>query len=727
MTEYTEFLVSKRKKASPKGHEVAPQELSVVLYPWQRDVVSWAIRRGCAAIFADCGLGKTLMQIAWAEQMRGEHSALIVAPLGVTGQTIREAEMLGIEIQRLEAGSPPSDGIFITNYERLHKLSPDDWNALVLDESSILKSVDGKTRTALINNWTEIPYRLACTATPAPNDVAELANHAEFLGAMSRVEMLAAFFVHDDSGWRLKGHAHDAMWEWVATWALWIRTPEDIGHDRTGYDLPPLTVEDDVIVHDENAPGELFATAKLGGVGSRSKMRRATLAARVERAAEIIKATDEQWIVWCGLNDEGRDIHKALNGISVLIEGSNSEQAKVDREAEWRRGDAQVLITKPKIFGFGMNWQHCARMLFLGLGDSYEQYYQAIRRCWRFGQKRPVGVVIVTSDAEGEVASNVKRKERDAAEMAERVTAAIREAQIVEVAGDVARDPTPYRADEETGSGWRLMLGDCVERIQEVESDSIGLSVFSPPFATLYTYSNSDRDMGNSSNHAQFFDHYKHLLKELLRVTMPGRRCATHVQQLSTTKAVHGVIGLFDFRAKIVAAMVEAGWIYDGEVVIDKCPQAQAIRTKAMQLMFATLKRDANWLRPAMADYILCFRKPGENPEPVKSDVSNEEWIQWARPIWYGIRESDTLQRASARENNDERHICPLQLETIERCIRLWSNVGDTIMSPFAGIGSEGYQALKLEREFVGIELKESYWKVARNNLRAARQQLSLF
>ena len=724
---YDEFLVGKRREASPIGLPCESDDLPDVLYPWQRDVTSWAIRRGSAAIFADCGLGKTLMQIAWADRMREGCAALIVAPLGVTGQTIREAGKLGLEIQRIEEGAPDGDGIYITNYERLHKFNPDDWNAIVLDESSILKSVDGKTRTRLLQEWTHVPYRLCCTATPAPNDTAELANHSEFIGAATRSEMLASYFVHDDSGWRLKGHAHEAMWKWVASWAVWVRSPDDLGHDATGYDLPPLTVRDEVIRHKDAAEGELFASSKLGGVGSRAKMRRATMAARIARAAEVIANSDDQWVVWHGLNDEGRGLLKALGDDAVLIEGRDSEQKKVDNEKAWREGGARVLITKPKIFGFGMNWQHCSRMLFLGLGDSYEQYYQAIRRCWRFGQAHPVDVVIVTSDAEGEVAANVRRKETATADMADRVTAAIREAQIEEVRGDVQRDPTPYDSHSESGIGWSLMMGDCVERIKEVESDSVGLSVFSPPFATLYTYSASDRDMGNCASHAEFFDHYKHLLPELLRVTMPGRRCATHVQQLSMTKATHGVIGWFDFRARVVEAMIEAGWIYDGEVVIDKCPQAQAIRTKAMQLMFATLKRDSNWLRPAMADYILLFRKPGENPTPVKSDVSNDEWVRWARPIWYGITESKTLQRASARENDDERHICPLQLETIERCVRLWSNKGDMILSPFAGIGSEGYQALKLERQFTGIELKESYWKVAKRNLQSARRQKKLF
>lgn len=279
----------------------------------------------------------------------------------------------------------------------------------------------------------------------------------------------------------------------------------------------------------------------------------------------------------------------------------------------------------------------------------------------------------------------------------------------------------------EVGDGWEMKLGDCVERIKEIETASVGLSVFSPPFAHLYTYSASDRDMGNSKDDDQFFKHFGFLIPELLRVTKPGRRCCVHVQQIALTLSRDGVIGVKDFRADVVRAFVERGWIYDNEVVIDKDPQAQAIRTKAKALMFVQKNKDSAWSRPAMADYVLLFRAPGENLEPIKTDVTNEEWIEFARPIWYGIKESDTLNIQAARENQDERHICPLQLGTIERCVRLWSNTGDLVLSPFAGIGSEGYVSLQFNRRFVGIELKESYFKQAVKNLKAAIVQDSLF
>lgn len=283
-----------------------------------------------------------------------------------------------------------------------------------------------------------------------------------------------------------------------------------------------------------------------------------------------------------------------------------------------------------------------------------------------------------------------------------------------------------YITDEAHGHGWNLWLGDACERMSEIEDASVDLSVFSPPFASLYTYSPSPRDLGNSHDREEFLEHFGFVIRGLLRVTKPGRLACVHVQQLSTTKATHGIVGLTDFRGQVITAFQRDGWIFHGEVTIDKDPQAQAIRTKAHALMFQTLNRDSAGSRPAMADYLLIFRAPGENATPIKPDCDNETWIEWARPVWYDIRETDTLNTAVARDSADERHICPLQLPLIERCVRLWSNRGELVLSPFAGIGSEGVIALRNGRRFIGIELKPAYWNVAVENLRAAEQQLSL-
>lgn len=283
-----------------------------------------------------------------------------------------------------------------------------------------------------------------------------------------------------------------------------------------------------------------------------------------------------------------------------------------------------------------------------------------------------------------------------------------------------------YETDTREGHGWRMLLGDSCERLHELDEASVDLAVYSPPFASLYTYSASERDLGNSASRREFLDHYRYVIDGVLRAHKPGRICCVHVQQITTQKARDGVVGLTDFRGEVIAAHIAAGWIFHGEVTIDKDPQAQAIRTKAQALMFNTLNRDSSFSRPALADYLLMFRKPGENEIPVKPQVDNNTWIEWARPVWLGIRESDTLNAAAGREEADERHICPLQLPLIERCVRLWSNERELVLSPFAGIGSEGVVAVKLARDFVGVELKRSYYETACDNIAAAEGQLSL-
>jgi len=274
-----------------------------------------------------------------------------------------------------------------------------------------------------------------------------------------------------------------------------------------------------------------------------------------------------------------------------------------------------------------------------------------------------------------------------------------------------------YVEDNAEGKHWQLLLGDSCQRMTEIPDESIGLSVYSPPFASLFTYSPSPRDLGNSASRGEFFQHYGFIIRENLRITMPGRICAVHVQQLTTTMATNGVIGMTDFRGDVIRAYLDNGWIFHGEVTVDKDPQAQAIRTKAQALMFVTKNRDSSMTRPALADYLLLFRKPGENAVPIKNDVSNEEWIEWARPVWLDIRETNTLNARVARESADERHICPLQLDFIERVVRLWSNPRELVFTPFAGIGSEVYTAVKLGRRGLGIELKPSYWRTAVSNL----------
>jgi len=688
------------------------------LFQFQSAITSWAVKRGRAAVFADCGLGKTRIQLEWARQVGGP--TLIVAPLAVADQTIAEADAIGIEASYVTKPDP-GEIVNITNYQRLGAFVGAPYRSIVLDESSILKSLDGSTRGLLIDEFVKIPYRLCCTATPAPNDLTELGNHAAFLGIMSFREMSATFFVKDSNGqaWRLKGHARDAFARWLASWSVFIRKPSDLGFSDDGFDLPPLNILELGVDSDIVPLGRLFPGMEPG-IRGRIAARKETATDRVVECARLVQGS-EQWIIWCGLNAEADAAEKAIPG-SVQVCGSMDDEEKTDAVRSWINGDNRVLITKPSILGFGMNFQHCHRMAFLGLGDSYEQYYQAIRRCWRFGQKSPVNATIIVSHAEQDVVTNVKRKEVQAAATAAEVIAAMSEHERESVTG-ATRQSVEYTTDEANGDGWTMKMGDSAERLMEIEADSVGLSVFSPPFVSLYTYTNTERDLGNCPTESMFFEQFAYVIRGLMRATAPGRNCCIHVSQVPAMLVRDGYIGMKDFRAETVKAFIAEGWIYHGEVVIDKDPQAQAIRTKSKGLLFIQLKKDSSWLRPALADYILVFRKPGENAKPIIPDLTNDEWISWARPIWYGIRETATLNYREARTEQDERHICPLQLDVIERCVRLWSAPGDLVCSPFAGIGSEGHVSIMQGRRFVGCELKREYYVCAVRNLEAAESQ----
>lgn len=713
---YQDFLDSKALAVPSGGIDILPEHVNPMLFPFQRDLVRWSARKGRAALFADTGLGKTFMQLEWARLIKRQ--ALIVAPLSVARQTLGEAAKLGIEVGSSRDGRA-SGKITITNYEMLEHFSPGDFGAVVLDESSILKSIDGKTRARLTDMFRQTEYKLCCTATPAPNDIAEIANHAEFLGIMTRADMLATFFVHDDRGWRLKKHAEEPFYRWLASWGMSVRKPSDLGYPDDGYDLPPLEIKP-LFVDTGFVPQDRIFWTGLKGIQDRAAVRRGTLRERVEAAAALVNGDAAQWIVWCGLNDEGRELYQGIPG-SVLVEGEQSPMDKAAALEGFQDGRYRVLITKPQIAGFGMNFQHAHNMAFVGLSDSWEMYYQSIRRCYRFGQRHPVTAYVILSRAEEAIYENITRKEAQAALMSERLVENVRQFQRADI--ENAHADWAYETETVKGRDYTLMLGDSTERLSEVATAGVDLSVFSPPFLSLYTYSPTERDVGNSRTEDEFYTHFRFIVEELLRVTKPGRNCAVHVAQVPAMLARDGYIGLKDFRGGVIRLFEEVGWVYHGEVCIDKDPQAQAIRTKSKALLFTQLRKDSSWSRPALADYILIFRKPGENAIPVKPSITNDEWIEWARPIWYGIRESDTLNAAAGRDSNDERHIAPLQLGTIERVIKLWSNPGETILSPFAGIGSEGYMALKTERKFLGIELKRSYFDAAKRNLERAHAE----
>jgi hypothetical protein len=446
---YDAYIAGKLSSVPPTG---IPSGFSVPgsLFPHQSALVAWAIRRGRAAVFADTGLGKSRMQLAWADAVRRHtgRPVLILAPLAVAPQTVAEGMELGIEVKHCRDGSEVAgQGIVITNYDRLHRFEPGAFAGVVLDESSCIKHHDAKTLRVLLEAFRDTPFKLCATATPAPNDWTELGTHAEFLGICTRAEMLAEYFTHDGgdtSVWRLKGHARHIFWQWVSQWGAMVRRPSDLGFDDSAYNLQPLHLHEHTVETEMPLNGMLFA-AEAQTLSERRDARRLSIDDRVTDCAAIVNGdAAEPWVVWCDLNAEGDALTKAING-AVQISGADAADVKEQRLADFAAGKFRVLVSKPSICGFGLNWQHSARMAFVGVTDSFESYYQAVRRCWRFGQKRDVHVHVFASSAEGAVVANLKRKERDAQAMAESLSAETRDAVMAEVTG-LKRETNTYTA-----------------------------------------------------------------------------------------------------------------------------------------------------------------------------------------------------------------------------------------------------------------------------------------
>lgn len=717
---YETFLKSKAINHPSSGIDVTEGEINPLLFQFQKDIVRWALRKGRAAIFADCGLGKTFMQLEWAKHVPGD--VLILAPLAVSHQTVKEGQKLGVVVRYSRSGLEESRTI--TNYQMLHKFSS-EVVGVVLDESSIIKHFEGKFRNEIIDKFKDTPYKLACTATPAPNDFMELGNHSEFLGNLTRTEMLSTFFVHDGGDtakWRLKGHAERDFWKWVCSWAIMMRKPSDLGYDDEQFILPKLRLHERIVEAEVCTDGMLFPMPAQTLL-ERRQARAGSVEERADEVAAIVsKEPKQQWLIWCNLNIESSEAAKRIPG-SIEVRGDQPDDYKEAMMMAFSRGEVRCLITKTSIAGFGMNWQQCARQIFFGLSDSWEAFYQGVRRIWRFGQKREVDCYIVTSSQEGAVLANIKRKEADANRMAEEMVNNMHELNQQELKGQVRKQDV-YAEEIAEGRDWTMYLGDCVENIRKLEGDSIHYSIFSPPFASLYTYSASDRDMGNCRTHSEFFEHLRFLGPELLRVLKPGRLMSFHCMDLPTSKERDGVIGLTDFRGQLLKLFQDCGFIYHSSVTIWKDPVTAMQRTKALGLLHKQLKKDSCMSRQGIADYLVTMRKPGDNPERVTHTNESfpvQVWQRYASPVWMDINPSDTLQKESAREDKDERHICPLQLEVIRRGLELWTNPGDIVLSPFAGIGSEGYESIRMKRKFVGMELKRSYYVQACENLKAAQ------
>ena len=718
--EYQEFLEKKKLQRVESGFVVTDEELNPALFPFQRYCVKRALAVGKFALFEDCGLGKTIQQLEWAQKVceRIDKPVLILAPLAVISQTVKEGEKFGYvvkEIGDMDYQQDIETGIYITNYDNMEHIEAYHFGGVVLDESSILKNFQGKTRTALIDEFRNTPYKLACTATPSPNDTTEICNHSEFLDVMSRTEMLAMYFVHDGgstSEWRLKGHAKQMFWDFVSTWAVMLNKPSDIGYDDDGYNLPPLNVVQEIVETPKRDNGMLFNTTAVSATEYHKELRE-TYQIRLDRVAEIVNARpDENFIIWIGHDDEGKYLRKLLPD-AIEVKGSDSKQFKKDMLLGFGRGEFRVLITKLKIAQFGLNYQNCHNQIYASLDFSFEATYQGIRRSYRFGQTEQVNIYLITTDTMQNVKDAFDKKQAAFREMQAAMTLATNRNIKNQIQMQRMEVKNEYKSDY-----CHIKLGDCVQLIQEVPDESVGFSIFSPPFAELYTYSDKLEDMGNSKDYNEFFKAFKFLVGELYRIMWSGRCVAVHCMDLPIQKGKEGFIGLRDFSGMILQAFEDVGFIYHSRVTIWKNPVTEMQRTKALGLLHKQVKKDAAMSRVGIPDYLMVFRKEGEHDHPVHCDISVDTWQKWASPVWMDIDYGNTLNAAAGRDSNDEKHICPLQLDTIERAIRLWTNEGDTVLTPFLGIGSEVYTAIKTGRYGIGFELKESYFNEAIRNCR---------
>lgn len=727
---YYELLEQKKQSRIESGFNVSDDELSVHLFPFQKYCVKRALAVGRFAMFEDCGLGKTIQQLEWSQRV-AEHTnrpIIILAPLAVVGQTIQEGVKFGYKVNEINDNTEiVGNGIYITNYDNMDNVDADAFVGVVLDESSILKNFTGKTRTELINKFMNTPYKLCCTATPSPNDTTELCNHAEFLNVMSRSEMLAMYFVHDGgstSDWRLKGHAKEPFWDFVSTWAVMLNKPSDISFEDTGYVLPNLNIMEEIVETPKRDNGKLFNDTSVNATDFHKELR-ATCQLRLDRVVDIVNSKpDDNFIIWIGHDDEGKYLRERIPD-AVEVKGSDKKEYKKEKLLGFGRGDFRILITKLKIAQFGLNYQNCHNQIYASLDFSFEATYQGIRRSYRFGQTDEVNIYIVIADTMGNVKESFEKKQSAFIEMQSAMTKAMCRNINNQIKLSKMEISNRYQSDK-----CDIRMGDCVQLIQDVPDESIGFSIFSPPFAELYTYSDKLEDMGNSKDYNEFFEAFKYLVKELYRVLWGGRNIAVHCMDLPIQKSKEGYIGLRDFSGMILQAFQEVGFIYHSRVTIWKNPVTEMQRTKALGLLHKQLGKDSAMSRVGIPDYLMVFRKPGEHKHPVKCTIDVDTWQKWASPVWMDIDYSNTLNGHVARNDNDEKHICPLQLETIERAIRLWSNEGDTILTPFMGIGSEVYTAIKTGRKGVGFELKDSYFDVAVGNIKQIEQftsQKSLF
>ena len=724
MREYNDLLEAKKTKKIESGFDVEESGLNPRLFDFQKYCVKRMVKEGRGAVFAGCGNGKTLISLEWATKV-AEHEGkpiLILAPLSVSRQTIKEGAKFGYKVD-LYRDMDESTTIAITNYEQIENVDISRFVGVVLDESSILKNFTGYYRNLLTEKFKGMPYKLCCTATPSPNDLNEIGNHSEFLEILDSQDMRSKWFVREEgmNNYRLKGHAKGDFYGWIASWAIMFENPADIGFVETGklFKLPELRVTDHLI---ETKPedGLLFSTGIVNATNFNMELRK-TMNERLELAAKIARESSGQVLIWIKQNQEG-DILGKLIPEAVEVRGSDSDADKEQRLLDFAEGKFRILISKAKICGYGMNFQNCGTQIFASPDFSFEDYYQQVRRSYRFGRKGNVNIHLIITDTMTNARAIVEKKQQAFEEMVREMNRNVNENRYGLL------DHYEYR--EYKDDDVFLMKGDTTIEIKRIPDNSVDLIIYSPPFSSLFTYSNYINDMGNNESHEEFFKQYAFLLKELYRILKPGRLMCCHTKDLGVYKNSSGYTGMYDFTGEHTRAVLAEGFKLHSKVTIWTDPVLEMQRTKTQRLLYKQVTSDSSKTGIGMAEYITIFKKwEGDEAdwEPIvnlnRDNFPLETWQKWASPVWMDIRRTDVLTASEGTAMGDEKHICPLQLGVIERLVNLWSNEGETVFTPFLGIGSEVYEAVRNNRKGIGCELKDSYFDTAVKNIKIAESK----
>jgi len=725
--DYQELLQSKIVNHKDSGFET--DDLNSNLFDFQKLLVKRALKAGRYALFCECGLGKTIMQLSWADAIVKHTGSpvIILCPLAVSGQTINEGMKFGIEVQRYQPNVKP--GIYITNYEQLENIDVSPFIGVVLDESSILKNFTGVYKNLIIDKFAQTPYKLPCTATPSPNDLNEIGNHSEFLNVLDAQDMRSKWFVRDEgmNNYRLKGHAKTDFYAWISGWASMLTNPADLGFDGSDFVLPPLNYIEHQVKTKVKNHGKLFNDESINATNFNAELR-LTKVERLSHVVDIVNNSDESFIIWVKQNEEADYLSKLIPD-AVEVRGNDNPKLKEERLLGFANNEFRVLITKSKIAQFGLNYQNCHNQIFASLDFSFEGLYQSIRRSYRFGQKKQVNIYLITTDTMQNVINSIKEKERKFFEMQEEMNKNIN-ANRYGLLND-------YEYAEVKTDDYLLMKGDTCIEIKRIPDNSVDLIVFSPPFSSLFTYSNYIHDMGNNESHEDFFKQYSFLLKDLYRILKPGRLMCCHTKDLGVYKNSSGYTGMYDFTGEHTRHVLQSDFKLHSKITIWTDPVLEMQRTKTQRLLYKTVTSDSTFTGIGMAEYITIFRKwsgDQENWEPVtnltKQNFPLDTWQKWASPVWMDIRRTDVLNGHEGTAMGDEKHIAPLQLEVIHRLVNLYSNAGEVVFTPFGGIGSEPYQSLKDNRKAIACELKDSYFDVMVKNCNKAmsmKLQTTLF